>query len=278
MNYRLFEPEEYDELPIPKLLYKYRDWNNKWHKTILIDQLLYLARPDSFEDTLDCNIPVRYDLLTDKEIFQIYFNESKNRYPYSDRKGHRKFAREWKSKKMLQDPIRIEENREVSRKDFNNKYGVLCLTEDPANIEMWDKYTANHTGFCIGFNGKEMLRDSSRFGLQGQVEYVDNLPIIRYSDDFVKRGVINALHKLKKWSFEKEYRVSKVNYSPINDEWRSVPIESVYFLEIIFGKDMTEEHKHEIIELSNTKFPNVTFKQAKFDEIDNTKIVIENYF
>ena len=276
MKIKIYEPEEYDDLLLPKIVYKYRDWNNKWHKTILVEQLVYLASPDSFEDKLDCNIPVRYDLLTEKEILKIYFEQSKSLHPKWDRKEHRIFARDWQKKKLLSDLEKINENREISLQKFNRKYGVLCLTEDPTNNEVWEKYSANHKGFCVGFNTKELFRDTSKFGLQGHVEYVEELPTLTYYDDYIKRGTINTLHKLNHWSFEKEYRVSKINEEPINDDWRSVHIDNDYFLEIIFGKDMDEKHKEEIIEITKDKFKNVVYKQANINS-SNGVIIIDNY-
>lgn len=41
----------------PKILYKYRDWNNRWDKDIILSNKIYFASPASFEDELDCNVP-----------------------------------------------------------------------------------------------------------------------------------------------------------------------------------------------------------------------------
>jgi Protein of unknown function (DUF2971) len=277
MNVKIYNPEEYDLLPIPNVLYKYRDWENVRHRTIIEEQLVYLSRPDGFEDKYDCNIPVRYDLLSKAEIFKIYFEGSKERNPSWIRQKHREFARVWQKKNLLSDPIKIEENRNISRVMFNNKYGVLCLTEDPTNTEMWEKYSNSHKGFCVGFNGKELLRDSDKFGLQGEVKYVDELPIITYHHSLEDKAFINSLYKLKKWSFEKEYRVSKINYEPINDDWRKVFVKNDLFVEIIFGRDMTEEHKKQIISLTTSKFEKVVYKQAKIDLNNADNIIVDDY-
>ena len=41
----------------PKILYKYRDWNNLCHREIIQSNKIYFASPASFEDELDCNVP-----------------------------------------------------------------------------------------------------------------------------------------------------------------------------------------------------------------------------
>lgn len=53
---------------IPDIVYKYRDWENELHKTIITDRKVYFAEPTSFEDPLDCKIEVDYESMTDKEI------------------------------------------------------------------------------------------------------------------------------------------------------------------------------------------------------------------
>jgi hypothetical protein len=51
-----------DDPDIPQELFKYRDWSNEIHRSILLKQELFLAPPDSFEDKMDCKLQKRYDL------------------------------------------------------------------------------------------------------------------------------------------------------------------------------------------------------------------------
>lgn len=41
----------------PRILYKYRDWDDENHRKILHENSIYLASPKSFEDNMDCNLP-----------------------------------------------------------------------------------------------------------------------------------------------------------------------------------------------------------------------------
>ena len=63
-------------------VYKYRDWGKPFHRKLLLEPSVYLSAPSDFEDPLDCKIPIRYDLLTDIEIFDQYYKESKSKNPY----------------------------------------------------------------------------------------------------------------------------------------------------------------------------------------------------
>jgi hypothetical protein len=71
----------FEEMNLPDTIYKYRNWDDPFHKTIITQQEVYFAKPTSFEDPLDCKNPVRYDLLTDKDIYNHYLDHSKEKYP-----------------------------------------------------------------------------------------------------------------------------------------------------------------------------------------------------
>ncbi len=43
----------------PKKLYKYRMWENAFHKTVLTDNELFFSSPKRFNDPYDCGLPFR---------------------------------------------------------------------------------------------------------------------------------------------------------------------------------------------------------------------------
>ena len=57
-------------IPIPEILYKYRDWRNKYHRNIITKQEIYFPKPSEFNDPFDGNIPVRWDLMTYEECIE----------------------------------------------------------------------------------------------------------------------------------------------------------------------------------------------------------------
>jgi hypothetical protein len=60
------------EIDIPPMLYKYRSWQDNYHKTILTRQEVFMSPPSWFEDEKDCRVYRKLDF-TDGEIFDIYF-------------------------------------------------------------------------------------------------------------------------------------------------------------------------------------------------------------
>ena len=56
--------------------------------------------------------------------------------------------------------------------------GLLCLTEDPANIAMWAHYAAQHTGFVLGFDaGHEFFAKRGDGTGLWKVRYSDVRPL-----------------------------------------------------------------------------------------------------
>jgi len=234
------------EMNLPKLIYKYRDWEKRNHKTIITKRNVYMASPRSFEDPLDCKIPIRYDLLKEKEIFEMYVFFSKMNHPNWNRQRHRIDAKKW----TKISPIKNKETLEKFQKDyfesFFDQFGVLSLTANPSNEEMWLKYSNQHKGFCVGFN-TEIMFESLRGG--GEVNYYDELPIIypEPKHSIIIQHQLQAFSKLKKWQFEEEYRTHLFHSSRLTEEQRTITLPKEAYNKIILGKEMPRELKLDLI-------------------------------
>jgi len=51
----------------PPIVYKYRNWNDPNHKSVLLKNKLFLAFPKYCNDPFDCRIPMDYNLLDTEE-------------------------------------------------------------------------------------------------------------------------------------------------------------------------------------------------------------------
>jgi hypothetical protein len=266
-NFKILGQKSFEEMDLPNILYKYRDWNIPNHRRILSENEVYLSSPGDFEDEFDCKIPIRYDLLTNKDIFEKYLNLSKKENPLFNRQQHRQFARDWQKKGLMKDKNRLEKHDKDFFTKFNNLFGVLSLTAIPNNIVMWDYYANHHTGFCIGFNTIPLFNLSEFFGGGGEVTYFDELPIIKETDSFEKKHFLQINSKLRKWEFEKEYRLTKFKIQN-----RQVKLPNEIFAEIILGAKLSGDAKNEIIRITSQKFPNAKILQAI---IENGLVIIK---
>lgn len=249
-----------EELDLPRNVYKYRTWSEANHKTILSDQVVYFSSPFDFEDAKDCKSQKRFDLLTQKDIYNHYLQYSQNNYPEKKRQQHRKYARDLFKKSPMHHLEHIREIQESHMKDFAVHHGVLSLTAIPNNYEMWTKYSENHLGICVGFNPILLFKSIGCAG--GKVLYFDELPIIYPKDDYDVEYFKQIFCKEKKWEFEDEYRTIKLFNNGTTKEGRQIKLPKECYTEIIFGFSTRIESKVEIKKICEIQGLNVAFKQV----------------
>ena len=266
---------DWQELNFPETIYKYRTWSDKYHKTILTGLQVFLSPPKGFEDSLDCKNPIRYDLLTDEEIHWRYFNSSQTTNLHFNKDQHKQFSDRCFATSNIRDKEFIKQSLERDFFEYNDRIGILSLTEDPTNIKMWEKYSALHSGFCVGFNSNIMFK---YLGGGGKVKYCNELPIIKpYPwEDRTSQTVKQVYYKLDKFEFEKEYRTQHFSYTPLTNHERTVTLPQKSYKEIIFGAAMKQVDKEEIISTCKDKLFNVTFKQVVMRN-SNDSVSIEQY-
>lgn len=248
----------------PKILYKYRSWDNKYHKKILTENQLYLASPKDFNDPFDCRITSNYRI----------FNTNEKRTKYVDSLIHKHKKEILKRKDKIED-VRLnmldrfvsnpalfqEEQDELAHQLTENHYGVLSLSARWDSLLMWSHYGDFHKGFCIGFNELK-LRKSGFFGSGGMVTYNNQFPSI---DPMKTRDMSQVLRKIltksKDWEYESEYRLTKLFYpgTPSGKD-RQVVVPDEYIEQIILGIHITEENKSEILKIALDK--NIRVYQA----------------
>jgi len=264
--------KDFEEMNVPLILYKYRDWENLNHRQILKKREIYFAPPNSFEDPLDCHISRRFDLLTDDDILNKYRVDLKKDNPNLDDKEIEKTAKEWFDKGLLRDKKRIQEIEDFFWQDFNKRYGIFCLTPVPDSKVMWEKYSNHLKGFCVGFQSLILFKDQQHFGGGGPVSYYEELPtLIPFREEPIFELQRQIYSKEDKWSFENEYRLSKINIKN-----RSVTIPREAFAEVIIGSEIHKNYRKDIIRIVKNRLPNVILKEAflidgyiKISEIDN---------
>lgn len=240
------EKKSFNELELPEVIYKYRTWSDEYHKRFITEREVFMASARTFEDQLDCRNPTRFDLLTKEQIYQYYLWSSKKENRNFSRQQHRHFARNWTKNSPLNDRNRIKEWMDQTIEEYYDHDGILSLTENWNNDEMWNKYADNGKGICIGYNTKEMFR---HLGGGGKVEYVDELPIILPEPfmDFAEALRNRVYCKTKDWEFEDEYRTKKFwpHIATISD--RQIKLSKEAFNKIILGDNISDTDKNDII-------------------------------
>ena len=96
-------------LRYPKVLYKYRDWRNGFHKKILSHNEVFFASPSSLNDPFDCKTPIRFDKANEQKAFEMALRIIKYEHPTFDDEEHRRLAKEVVEKERIQS----QEEREL---------------------------------------------------------------------------------------------------------------------------------------------------------------------
>lgn len=236
-----------DDGEFPKIVYKYRDWSKEHHNRYIRNREVFMSPPSWFEDPLDCKIPVRYDLLDERQTIAWAVRLSKIAHPEWTRQQHRQDARKWSKQKLFKNKQHLEKYEEYYSAEYDKRLGILSVTAEPELEDMWKKYANDSKGFCIGYNSRIMFE---YLGGGGNVFYQEEMPILLpepiMSWEEIKYGQV--FFKEKKWEFEKEYRTQKfwTNPATINDRQIELPKEA--FNRVILGKNISNQHRLEIVE------------------------------
>ena len=263
-----YRKESLQKADVPNILYKYRRWTNTLEKRILTDKEIYFSSPKLFEDHEDCRNFIRYDLLNDEQLYELYLHRSKQKNTSYSNEEHHQFAELWAKKSPLKDKSYCDKIIAESQENYFNCTGIFSMSADPLNEYLWNEYSDNFKGFCVGFESYIL---SNYFGSCGPVIYEPELPII-YPEPFDQIEHIHlkrVFHKREKWIFEKEYRVCKMLPREYLKNERKVVLPLEAFKSVIIGYKSDEATRNEIIELLLIDFPDI---KAYIAEKKNGKI------
>jgi hypothetical protein len=254
---------------IPNILYKYRDWEDKFHKRLLMDNEVYFASPRQFNDPFDCAIPFRYDEkdLTEENIFKKALSLAKRAYPHlDDTKLHGMAFRSQQERRVFNPQILDKQDKE-RQEHFEREFCVLSLTTKRDNFLMWSHYSRSHSGFCVGFNSMKLFQQSK--GQLGPVLYSLEFPKFGLFDDHRMHFIKYVYHKSIIWEYEQEYRILKERKSG-----QIVHVKNNTVEEIILGTMMKQKCKNEILDIAAKKFPDAKVFDSK-PHSEKFQIVIE---
>jgi hypothetical protein len=229
----------------PEILYKYRKWTDLNHRKVLTERQLFYSPPSWFEDPLDCKLVVRYDLLNSQEKIKWIEFKLKQNEPNHPRPYYRNRTRELFKTSPLRDNNAIRNLQNETFLEYDQRTGILSLTEHNENTDMWNKYSENGKGFCVGYNSVALFEC---LGGGGKVHYVPRLPVIKpepfHSHD--EQIVFQLYYKEDKWSFEDEYRTHTFMSQPLEICDRIITVPPNAFNCIYLGKNMEKTDKDEL--------------------------------
>jgi hypothetical protein len=226
---------------IPSILYKYRDWTNKFHRKLISHQEIYFPKPSEFNDPFDGNIPVRWDLMSYEECFEKNLGLINTVHKNKDQKLVREYAKKVTDEKTLWYPEKLSKERPEQLHKWNSIIGLFSLSNVNDNILMWSHYSLNHSGFAVGLKTESLINDYV-FDYLEPIKYQEEYPIIKGTDDTTVQFYKKFFHKSELWNYEKEWRLSKNHI-----EKRLVKLKKETIDQIIIGCCADRKQIEEII-------------------------------
>ncbi len=237
---------------MPEVLYKYRDFNNEFHKRLLFNHELFFSSAAQFNDPFDATLPFKYDEkeLTEDNIFKKYYSviQRKN-LEWKEEQIHQ-LAYEEQRKGHIKDDRQQERFEENITKQIHETIGIVSLTTTPENILMWSHYANSHTGFCIGLDSKFIFKNFGPHLTLQQMIYDAEIPRIGLFDIPTVYFTKILSTKSDLWKYEKEYRFMNRNF--VN---KTLDITSHALKEIHLGAKMDQKIKFDLISKIIETFP-----------------------
>lgn len=269
-------------MSFPEKVYKYRDWQNGFHRNILLYNELYFASPKDFNDPFDCRIAPNYKTLSELNIDKYVDALVAKNYNVLINKGNDISKIKEQFKKRAKNPKALQKSYENLLFDYQNKYyGILSLSSKWNSILMWSHYANCHKGFCIGFWTEQLIKETD-VDRAGIVEYKSDYPyleptVISDKNKIIEKAVIQTQTKSKDWIAEDEFRLLNLYYPKIPMPFeRIVNFSNDVIAELVLGINISENDKREIVKLCRQKDINVfqAIKKDSLFEIDRTIIEI----
>jgi len=240
-------------------VYKYRDWQNDFHKRIITHKEVWFAHPHKLNDPFDMRAPLQFD------FSQVNWNTVRDKIKDAGRYQEPNLSEEElevqvesRYREMMSNPdayFRKNRSSYIAEEAHYNRLGLFSCCKTAENESMWAHYGNNHTGFAIGFNTVELLRSLNC--TIGVVVY-DDTPITYYpmapTDDIDMKEMFQ---KSTKWAAEEEVRfiTSGIGiYKKRDDIFSNSAVK-----EIVFGINTSEKHQDEIREAASITIPNIPF-------------------
>lgn len=245
----------------PKIVYKYRDWNNSNHKKILLGQEMYFTSPKDFNDPFDCRITDDLSLITTEEIpgFIKIKVDIAIREGLFDESQSINASRQLRDKFIYLEKMQKEQDA-ITYQIQDDCYGIFSASARWNSILMWSHYANNHTGFCIGYK-EEILRNyliaCGHLVKGGQISYAEEYPKMKPKPDFSPHDALMKAFKQthtksREWEYEEEYRIVKTISDPFTEEQRKIHIPLFCVSEVIIGMRIAKTHEDEITNFCKT--------------------------
>jgi len=250
-------------IELPDYIYKYISWDKEFQRRILYENEIFFSSANKFNDPFDSTIPLRYDVGSDDQIFELFVKLIRNDNNNLTDDEVKRIARNEMRYDDVRGKKRIENTIANQREIIAEKYGIFSASYRYDSILMWSHYSNLHKGLCIRFNCKKLKKyienecpKNDWIIVWDKAEYKENYPLLNpfelSDDDLIMKSL---LIKSIIWKYEKEIRFILFSYSNI-----ALTLPDGIIDKIFLGCKILKDDRQEIIEIAQKK--NIELVQA----------------
>lgn len=229
---------------------------DKW-RVIALEGYIFYTSPQFFNDPFDTPLPNAPEIVPPiekrkqiigeiKQVMSIKKDEI-NRLLYSS--DFDRAIRIVIKDKIFDRNLSEELIKTVKMNNFSYKeeIAITCFSEVNNSQLMWAHYAASYSGFCIEYDFDKSYDPAFLRGIK-KVEYTNEKPCMEQFDNVDEYILKTILTKSECWSYEKEWRSSKIGeYSMWKSKGYPIIGASSCITAIYLGCNMPYEYQNEII-------------------------------
>jgi hypothetical protein len=133
----------------PAILYKYRDWEDEFHKQIITERTIWLPSCKNLNDPDDCKTPICIRKNTKEkkqQIKELIHKRVSKDFNSLSRRERKKIEVDVYNEKNYDN---YELQKHLQSETIDNRFGIFSLSTNPRIPEMWTDYANHNKGFFI---------------------------------------------------------------------------------------------------------------------------------
>ncbi len=195
--------------PTPELLYKYVGCAP--HHVAILERLrIRFTQPDGLNDPFDCVPGVAPPIDIGRFVDDTMARNRPIILASGRTEQHIALARDNMVREYTENPDALVARCTAIIRANLNSLGVLSLASRNDNMPLWAHYSANHSGFAIGFltSGRPLTKRATDFASEGELRPVVYRPdrVVVPCDPLVLTPDVLFI-KGSQWAYEDEWRV-----------------------------------------------------------------------
>lgn len=266
---------------LPKVIYKYRSWDDEPNDHILRYQTIKLSSPkELLADYDEVHLPIDESLITEENLMEIALHTAKELYPNKHISYQKMKSKKLRRLMKIEDPDHRAQAMTRDKSITNEIYGLFCASLNPTSLKMWETYGNLNQGFAVGLYLKNVLLNPNVYGSCGIINYYPEgnppkqSPYSFSKEERIEKTLQRLYNVPDSYDWEEEIRVSRINKEvdengqiiKYKEEDRIISLEKEAFSEILLGSDISKSDREQIIATRNANLQGVPIYETRIEE------------